>query len=146
MALIADILLIAGALGAAFYCIVLSRRLSKLTNLETGMGGAISVLSAQVTEMTETLDRAQAAAHTSSDALKEVTLRAESAAQRLELMLASLHDLPDAAPEPAARPAPEPDPATRPAPGSEAPAAATPPKPAFAFMHRPRRRFGEAAE
>lgn len=101
MTLIADILLIAGALGAAFYCVVLSRRLNKFTSLENGMGGAISVLSAQVTDMTQTLDRAQAAARTSSVSLDEATVRAEQAAQRIELLLASLHDLPDATEEPA---------------------------------------------
>ena len=41
MDLIADIFLIAGALGAGFYCIVLSRRLSRFTDLENGVGGAV---------------------------------------------------------------------------------------------------------
>ena len=51
MELIADILLIAGALGAGLYCIVLSRRLNRFTDLEKGVGGAIAVLSAQVDDM-----------------------------------------------------------------------------------------------
>ena len=55
MTLIADILLIAGALGAAFYCFVLSRRLSRFTSLEDGVGGAIAGLSRQVAEMTEAM-------------------------------------------------------------------------------------------
>ena len=42
MTLIADILLAAGAFGAAIYCYVLSGRLKKFTTLETGMGGAIA--------------------------------------------------------------------------------------------------------
>lgn len=94
MTLIADIFLIAGSLGAAFYCIVLSRKLSKLSRLEDGMGGAISVLSAQVSDMTRALDRAQSTAAVSSQSLQDVTERSEAAAKRLEILLASLHDLP----------------------------------------------------
>ncbi|OSP56804.1 hypothetical protein [Pseudoruegeria sp. SK021] len=95
MALIADFLMIAGALGAALYCVVLSRRLSKFTNLEDGMGSAIAQMSVQVTEMTTTLDRAQGSAETSSRSLEDSTRRAEAAARRLEMLLASLHDLPE---------------------------------------------------
>ena len=51
MALIADILMTAGALSAAFYCIVLSRRLTRFNDLEKGIGGAVAVLSAQVDDL-----------------------------------------------------------------------------------------------
>ncbi|MHC0051979.1 hypothetical protein [Actibacterium sp. D379-3] len=105
MALIADILLVAGALGAAFYCMVLSRRLRRLNDLETGMGGAIAVLSAQVDDMTRALESARSSARSSSSTLEDLTGRADGVAQRLELLVASLHDLP--LPEekpPAARP------------------------------------------
>lgn len=95
MVLIADILLIAAALGAAFYCISLSRKLNKFSDLEGGVGGAISELSAQVSEMSETLKRAETAAGTSSASLADTTERAEAAARRIELLLASLHDLPE---------------------------------------------------
>ncbi len=94
MDLIADILLGAGAIGAAAYCMVLSRRLKRLTQLETGMGGAIAVLSAQVDDLTRMLGRAQTAATDSSEQLEAQTRRAEEAVQRLELLLSSLHDLP----------------------------------------------------
>ena len=94
MELIADILLISGALGAGMYCIVLSRRLSRFTNLEKGVGGAIAVLSAQVDDMTSALDRARSATQSSATSLQSLTGRAEGAAQRLELLVASLHDLP----------------------------------------------------
>ncbi|MDJ0637853.1 MAG: hypothetical protein QNJ20_03390 [Paracoccaceae bacterium] len=94
MELIADILLIAGALGAAVYCIVLSRRLNRFTNLENGMGGAIAVLSAQVDDMTEALETARTATHSSASSLEALTGRAEGVAQRLELLVASMHDLP----------------------------------------------------
>ena len=98
MNLISDILLSAGAFGAAIYCYVLSARLKKFTTLETGMGGAIAVLSAQVDDMTKALDQARGAATGSASSLESLTHRAGAAAARLELLLASLHDLPDPAP------------------------------------------------
>lgn len=96
MTLIADILLIAGALGAAIYCIVLSRRLKRFNDLENGVGGAVALMSTQVDDMTKTLSKAQKAAITSTSSLLELTKRAESSAQHLELLVASLHDLPKA--------------------------------------------------
>ncbi len=101
MVLIADILMAAGSFGAAIYCYVLSGRLKKFTTLETGMGGAIAVLSAQVDDMTRALENARVAAHGSADGLIALTSRAEAVAGRLELLVASMHDLPDPAPAPA---------------------------------------------
>ena len=95
MELIADILLGGGAIGAGLFCYVLSRRLWAFTTLENGMGGAIAVLSAQVDDMTKVLEQARTAAGESSRALTEQTARAEDAARRLELLMASLHDLPE---------------------------------------------------
>ncbi len=97
MILIADILMAAGSFGAAIYCYVLSGRLKKFTTLETGMGGAIAVLSAQVDDMTRALEKARTAASGSADGLTALTLRAEQVASRLELMVASMHDLPEPA-------------------------------------------------
>lgn len=96
MTLIADILMAAGAFGAAVYCYVLSGRLKKFTALESGMGGAIAVLSAQVDDMTRALDRARGAANGSANSLEALTARGEAVAARLELMVAALHDLPEA--------------------------------------------------
>jgi hypothetical protein len=94
MTLIADILLISGAFGAGIYCYVLAARLRKFTTLENGMGGAIAVLSAQVDDMTRVLDAARGSATGSVASLSEIASRAEAAAKRLELLLATLHDLP----------------------------------------------------
>ena len=58
MDLIADIFLMAGALGAGFYCMVLSSRLRRFTDLEKGMGGAVAVLSVQVDDLQKALLRA----------------------------------------------------------------------------------------
>ncbi|MFK7754065.1 MAG: hypothetical protein AB8B51_16160 [Sedimentitalea sp.] len=94
MDLVADILLVAGALGAGFYCFVLSKRLNKFNNLEQGVGGAVAVLSSQVDDLTKTLQAAQGAADGSNKSLAELTERAEGVAVRLELLMASLHDVP----------------------------------------------------
>ncbi|SEW41357.1 hypothetical protein SAMN04488515_2817 [Cognatiyoonia koreensis] len=98
MVLISDMLLIAGALGAGFYCYILSRRLRRFTDLEKGVGGAVAVLSVQVDELAQSLKSAQSAATGSVATLSDVSDRAEAAARRLELLVASLHDLPAAAP------------------------------------------------
>ena len=100
MELIADILLAAGALGAGFYCFVLGRRLNRFNDLEKGVGGAVAVLSAQVDDLTKTLAAAQTAATNSASTLTELTKRAEDSARKLELQMASLHDLPEAPPKP----------------------------------------------
>lgn len=94
MALIADMLMVAGAFGAAIYCYVLSGRLQRFAALESGMGGAIAVLSVQVDDMTKALAAAGSAATGSASNLEALTRRAEAAAARLELLVASLHDLP----------------------------------------------------
>ncbi|WP_417207762.1 hypothetical protein [Antarctobacter sp.] len=94
MEVIADILLVAGALGAGFYCFILARRLSRFTDLENGVGGAVAVLSAQVDDLTKTLGAAQQSAGESNKSLGELTERAEDVARRLELLVASMHDLP----------------------------------------------------
>ncbi|SMO81484.1 hypothetical protein [Ruegeria faecimaris] len=93
MELIADILLVAGALGAGLYCFVLSRRLKQFTNLEQGVGGAVAVLSSQADELKKSLDSARTASDQSGLVLEALTQRAESVAQRLELMMASMHDV-----------------------------------------------------
>lgn len=115
MDLIADILLAAGAIGAGFYCLVLSRRLKRFNDLEKGVGGAVAVLSSQVDDLNKSLLTAQKVSDGSSKALQDLTGRAETVAQRLELMMASMHDMPEAqqpqvqqpAPEAPAAPAPE---------------------------------------
>jgi ABC-type transporter Mla subunit MlaD len=121
--LIADMLLVAGALGASLYCVILSRRLRRFADVESGVGGAIAALSAQVEQMTEALGSAQQTAGASTRSLETLTGRAEEVARRLELLVASMHDLPDAPP------------ATQDA----------APRPAAAVFHS-RRPFPEAAE
>lgn len=92
MELISDALLIAGALGAAAYCHILSKRLNALRNLDSGLGAAIAALSRQVDEMKQTFDAARSFTDEQERELRQLTGRAEMAAGRLEMMLASLHE------------------------------------------------------
>jgi hypothetical protein len=101
MAFIADILLVAGALGAGLYCHVLSRRLRRFTDLEKGVGGAVAILSVQADDLSKALAKAQTTAADAVSKLDSVNVRAEASARRLELLIASMHDLP--AEEPATR-------------------------------------------
>ncbi|ABG29996.1 hypothetical protein CEP88_11675 [Roseobacter denitrificans] len=94
MDVIADIFLAAGAFGAGIYCYILGRRLNKFNDLEKGVGGAVAVLSAQVDDLTKTLAAAQSTASVSAETLTQLTVRAEAMSQRLELQMASLHDIP----------------------------------------------------
>ena len=94
MEFISDILLVAGAIGAGAYCFVLARRLNRFNDLEIGMGGAVAVLSAQVDDLTRTLQAARQTADNSTQSLLGVTERAEEVARRLELLVAAMHDLP----------------------------------------------------
>jgi methyl-accepting chemotaxis protein len=107
MELIADILLAAGALGAGIYCFVLGRRLNRFNDLENGVGGAVAVLSAQVDDLSKTLESAQSTAEKSANTLTDLTERAEAMAKRLELQMASMHDIPNPSP-PQPRPAVQP--------------------------------------
>ena len=101
MAFLSDLFLAAAAFGAAVYCFVLSRRLAALTRLDSGMGGAIALLSAQVDDLTRALAQARDTAGAGKDGLEKLVVRAEAAGQRLELLLATLHDLPDIGSSPA---------------------------------------------
>jgi hypothetical protein len=104
MGLIADILLAAGALGAALYCFILSKRLKHFNNLEQGVGGAVAVLSSRVDDLTKTLSAAQETAASSAATLIDLTAKADDSSKRMELRMASLHDIPQVR-------ADEPDPA-----------------------------------
>lgn len=101
MNFIADVLLISGTLAAGVFCIILSKRLSRLNDLEKGVGGAVSVLSVQVDDLKKALTTTQASAEHSNSSLVEITQRAEGVARSLELMMASMHDLPTKPQKPA---------------------------------------------
>jgi hypothetical protein len=104
MEFIADGLLIAGATGAAAYCMVLSRRLNALRSLDSGLGAAIAQLSRQVDEMRASLETAKALTGDQQRNLGQMTARAEMAAGRLEMLLAAIHENGRARPISVARP------------------------------------------
>jgi hypothetical protein len=81
MSLLADFLMIAGTCSIAFYCYVLSKRLAKFTNLETGMGGAVAVLSVQVDDLTKALEKARLSSQQSAHSLANLTQRAEASSK-----------------------------------------------------------------
>jgi hypothetical protein len=89
MTLAIDIVVGIGALLAAAYCMVLSRRLRSLTRLDGDIGKAIAVLSAQVDELTRVLKSAERSSGQANDALQDQIAQAEGAARRLELLMAA---------------------------------------------------------
>jgi hypothetical protein len=94
MDFLADLLIAGGALGVTAFCLVLSRRLKALGRLDSGIGGAIAILSAQVDDLTRALKSAQDTARESAGKLESQTKRADAACRQLELLMAALHDLP----------------------------------------------------
>ena len=141
----ADLLMILASTGAAIYCLILSRRLSRLTSFDKGIGGAIAVLSAQVDEMKAALGEAKAGTEGVGAELRELVRQARDISGELELMIAACHDFAEealvvqtsgatggAAAELA--PVPEPSPAREPEPVAlrEAPMVAPEPLPSGA--------------
>jgi hypothetical protein len=92
MELVADGLLISAAIVAALYCHVLSRRLRRFGDLDTGLGGAVATLSRQAEDLRAAIDEARRSATESTRELAKRTARADSAAGRLEILIAAMHD------------------------------------------------------
>lgn len=103
--ILSDILLFAAALGAAIYCMILSRRLARLNSVDKGLGGAIAVLSVQVDDLTKALSDARSGSESVAERLAELITEAEGMANDIEEMLSVSHDItPPKATEPAASP------------------------------------------
>ena len=93
MELIADGVLVLAATVAGLYCLVLSRRLHSLTQMESGLGKAITGLSAQVDEMEDALSKAKSSTEERAVALGAQIAAAEEAAQRLERLLEAAENI-----------------------------------------------------
>lgn len=91
---LADLTLLVAAIGAGTYCFVLSKRLSRLSSIDKGLGGAIAVLSAQVDDMTNVLAEARKGSDRASADLQEKINSASKLINELEIMMAAFHDLP----------------------------------------------------
>lgn len=89
MDLIADIAVGTGALLAAAYCMLLSRRLRAFTRLDGDVGRAIALLSKQVDQLSQALSAAEASSGAREQALRDQISAAEQAARRLELLMAA---------------------------------------------------------
>ena len=92
LSIMADLLMIAAATGAAIYCAILSQRLSRLSSFDKGIGGAIAVLSAQVDEMKAALGAARIGTDGAGQQLQELIAQARDISGELELMIAACHD------------------------------------------------------
>ncbi len=88
----ADILVILASLGAMAYCMILSRRLSRLTSFDKGLGGAIAVMSSQVDEMKTALREAKAGSDGAGNQLTDLVHQARDISSELEMMIAACHD------------------------------------------------------
>lgn len=106
-AFLSDLVLLAAAAGAALYCLVLSRRIAKLSDTESGLGATLAALSEQTGALAETIDGAKAQGDDTAArlaALDRASDRAERLAQRIELLMTAAEREPvaDPTPEPAA--------------------------------------------
>lgn len=70
--------LVVAGLAVAGFCHLLARRLRKLNDLETGLGGAIAVMAAEIARLEATLAAAQAGATTATDGLAREIEKAKS--------------------------------------------------------------------
>jgi hypothetical protein len=122
----ADLLMIAASTGAAIYCLILSRRLSRLTSFDSGIGGAIAVLSAQIDEMKTALADAKAGTDGAGSQLRDLIGQARDISGELELMIAACHDFAEEALV-VQTPPPEAPPPVPVAEASPGPVAPTPP-------------------
>ncbi|WP_265501945.1 hypothetical protein [Paracoccus beibuensis] len=64
-------LLLAACLGLGGFCLALTRRLRKLNDLETGLGGAIAIMAAEVDRLERAIRQARDEATAASQGLAE---------------------------------------------------------------------------
>lgn len=84
-----DLAIAFGAILAAAYCLLLSRRLRALTRLDGDVGKAIAVLSKQVDDLTIALRAAERSNTSAGTALGRQISQADATARRLELLMAA---------------------------------------------------------
>ena len=95
--------LLAGSVMLGLFCLVLARRLRRLNDLETGLGGAIAVMAAQVDRLERAIVLAKDEARAASEALAAEVQRArrERAVLELRQKIACAAGVDAPAPEPA---------------------------------------------
>jgi len=97
MSIAADILMICASAGAGIYCMILSRRLTRLTSFDKGLGSAIAVMSTQVDEMKAALSGARSGSDDACRHLQDLTRQAREIGTELEMMIAACHDFAETA-------------------------------------------------
>ena len=97
LSIVTDLLLVTASVGAAAYCMVLSRRLTRLGSFDQGIGSAIAVLSAQVEEMKTALGEAKAGSDGAGQHLNGLVRQAQDISAELEMMIAACHDFAETA-------------------------------------------------
>lgn len=70
--------LVAASVGLSGFCLLLARRLRRLNDLETGLGGAIAVMAAEVDRLEKAIRAARAEATDASESLAEEITRARN--------------------------------------------------------------------
>lgn len=70
--------LVCAGLTLAAFCLTLSRRLKRLNDLETGLGGAIAVMAAEIARLEAALAAAKAGATHATDGLAREIEKAKS--------------------------------------------------------------------
>lgn len=88
MSLIADGLLIATSLTTALYCLILSRRLRKLSDTGEGVGQQVLRLNAALTETKAAVGEIRSSAGAASDQLQQDVEVAKRQSQQLQLQIA----------------------------------------------------------
>lgn len=68
---ILQVMLLVASGGLAAFCLVLARRLRRLNDLESGLGGAIAVMTAEVDRLDRAIRRARDETASASKALSE---------------------------------------------------------------------------
>lgn len=72
-----QIVLIAFTIGLSGFCFTLARRLHKLNDLETGLGGAIAVMTSEIGRLEKSILLAKAEATSATQALSDEIERAK---------------------------------------------------------------------
>lgn len=77
--------LLMACIGVALYCHVLARRLRRLNDLETGLGGAIAVMTTEVARLEAAIAAARTEAESAAGDLADAVQRARDERLRLRL-------------------------------------------------------------
>ncbi|KRW96600.1 hypothetical protein [Paracoccus sp. MKU1] len=72
-----QVILIAFTIGLSGFCFTLARRLRKLNDLETGLGGAIAVMTSEISRLEKSILLAKAEATAATQALADEIERAK---------------------------------------------------------------------